>query len=564
MGKRILSVSICFLLVLSLVSGALPRAQAAQLDGHNLALSVDGRDPVTVKAYQSSYGNNLLLSLRDVAAAVTDTAKSFDIAIEPDEESGTRIVIRPGNGYTPVGGENEPITELKVEDSFYASTSYNKLFIDEQEMRLPTYLHGDEEERPKDIFVRLVDLGMYWNLNLVYTGEDEMSLDTSSDYLYDLQRQEEEGYFHYLHSIVLADANTGCILFEHNGDQPTQIASTTKLMTYLLVKEALDAGQISEDTTCTVSEEVYRLANSEDGIYRKNAKYGTLELGAEVTVEDLLKAMLMISANEAALALAELVSGSEEAFVEQMNQRAQELGLTTAVFYNPHGLPSYTQSSTVSKRQNEMSAEDMFRLTQYLLMNHREHLTAITQQIQADVPSFGQTKDGKTAYTKNTNSLLYNLEGCLGFKTGTTNRSGSNLVSGLPVTDVNGDTHDLVVVIFGAEDDAERYEKSAWLFRYAQQYYGSNAFPEAPVINAEVYTVPETTAAPQTLPETVATEMTVPVTQPPAEPAEQVTPLTLILVVIAFLGGAAVTLIVVLIVVKSRSRKGRYGPKYVR
>lgn len=564
MGKRILSVSICFLLVLSLVSGAFPRAQAAQLDGHNLALSVDGRDPVTVKAYQSSYGNNLLLSLRDVAAAVTDTAKSFDIAIEPDEESGTRIVIRPGNGYTPVGGENEPITELKVEDSFYASTSYNKLFINEQEMRLPTYLHGDGEERPKDIFIRLVDLGMYWNLNLVYTGEDEMSLDTSSDYLYDLQLQEEEGYFHYLHSIVLADANTGCILFEHNGDQPTQIASTTKLMTYLLVKEALDAGQISEDTTCTVSEEVYRLANSEDGIYRKNGKYGTLELGAEVTVEDLLKAMLMISANEAALALAELVSGSEEAFVEQMYQRAQELGLTTAVFYNPHGLPSYTQSSTVSKRQNEMSAEDMFRLTQYLLMNHREHLTAITQQILADVPSFGQTKDGKTAYTKNTNSLLYNLEGCLGFKTGTTNRSGSNLVSGLPVTDVNGDTHDLVVVIFGAEDDAERYEKSAWLFRYAQQYYGSNAFPEAPVINAEVYTVPETTAVPQTLPETVATEVTVPVTQPPAEPAEQVTPLTLILVVIAFLGGAAVTLIVVLIVVKSRSRKGRYGPKYVR
>ena len=79
MGKRILSVSICFLLVLSLVSGALPRVQAAQLDGLNLSLTVDGRDPVTVKAYQSSYGNNLLLSLRDVAAAVTDTAKSFDI-----------------------------------------------------------------------------------------------------------------------------------------------------------------------------------------------------------------------------------------------------------------------------------------------------------------------------------------------------------------------------------------------------------------------------------------------------------------------------------------------------
>lgn len=564
MGKRILSVSVSFLLVLSLVCGTLPRAQAAQLDGHNLALSVDGRDPVTVKAYQSSYGNNLLISLRDLAAAITDTAKSFDIAIEPDEESGSRIVIHPGNGYTPVGGENEPITGLGIEDSFYASTGYNKLFIGQREMRLPTYLHSQGEERPKDIFIRLVDLGMYFNLNLVYTGEDAMSLDTTADYQYDLEQQEEEGYFHYLHSIVLADADTGCVLYEHNGDQPTQIASTTKLMTYLLVKEAMDAGQISEDTTCTISEEVYRLANSEDGIYRKNAKYGTLELGAQVTVEDLLKAMLMISANEAALALAELVSGSEEAFVERMNQRAQELGLTSSIFYNPHGLPSYTQSSTVSKRQNEMSAEDMFRLTQYLLTYHRDHLTAITQQIQADVPSFGQTRDGKTAYTKNTNSLLYNLEGCLGFKTGTTNRSGSNLVSGLPVTDVNGSTHDLVVVIFGAEDDAERYEKSAWLFRYAQQYYASNPFPLESVAEETVPTVPETTAAPETVPETAVTEMTIPATQPPAEPAAQVTTFALVLVGVAFLSGVIVTLIVVLIVSKSRKRQGRYGPKYVR
>lgn len=564
MGKRIFSLFFCLCLLLSLA----PRVDAAQLDGVNLAVSIDGGDLVTVKAYQSSYGNNLLISLRDLAAALSGTDKAFDIAIEPDEESGTHIAVRMGSDYIPVGGENEPTDDLEVADSFYASTAYNKLYIDEQEMRLPTYLHTESEERPADIYLRLVDLGMYWNLALAYTGEDALSIDTAADYVYDLMGLEADGYFQDLHAIVLADADTGCILYGSNADQPTQIASTTKLMTYLLVKEALDAGAFAEDSLYTVSEEVYRLANSEDGIYRRSGKYGTLKEGDQVTVEDLLKAMLMISANEAATALAEMVSGSEEAFAQLMNQRAQELGLTSAVFYNPHGLPSYTQDATTTKRQNEMSAGDMFRLVQYLLQHYREHLTAITRQIEADLPSFGQTKDGVTAYTRNTNSLLYNLPDCLGFKTGTTNRSGSNLVAGLPVTDSNGDTHDLVVVIFGAEDDAERYEKSTWLLKYAQQYYAANPFPqEQPVAVTEA--APTETAATvpteETVPTTVATEATLPAVVEPEEPASLVTPVTLALMGVSCFAGMVVTLLVVLLIrAVTKKRRKTYDPRFMR
>ena len=559
MGKRVVSLFLACCLLVSLAGVGMVTVSAAQLDGRNLSVSVDGREAVVVKAFQSSYDNNLLLSLRDLAAVLSGTEKGFSIAIEPDEESGTRLVIRKGQEYTPVGGEGEPTTQLDVGDCIYASTSYNKLYLDDQEMRLPTYLHFSTEEGPAEIYVRMADLGMYFDLNLVYTGQDTLTLDTTAAYHYDLEKQQAEGYFQDLHGVVLGDANTGCVLYAYNGDVSTQIASTTKLMTYLLVKEAIDAGNLTEESIYTVSEDVYRLANSEDGIYRKKGKYGTLALGAQVTVGDLLRAMLIVSANEAATALAEMVSGSEEAFTQLMNQRAQELGLASAVFYNPHGLPDYTKSPTASKRQNEMSAEDMFRLTQYLLNNHREHLTTITRMTKTDLPSFGQTPEGKVAYAKTTNALLYNFPDCLGLKTGTTNRSGANLVSALPVTDGTGDTHDLVVVLFGGEDDIERCEKTAWLFRYARQYYAQTAFPQEQVVEeTTAVTVAPTTEATQ--PATMATEPTV-VQAPEASPEQPGK--VLLMMGISFLTGAVVMLVVVILIRKT-GRRNDDNPKFGR
>ena len=175
MGKRVVSLFLACCLLASLAGVGMVTVSAAQLDGRNLSVSVDGREAVVVKAFQSSYDNNLLLSLRDLAAVLSGTEKGFSIAIEPDEESGTRLVIRKGQAYTPVGGEGEPNTQLDVGDCIYASTSYNKLYLDDQEMRLPTYLHFSTEEGPADIYVRMADLGMYFDLNLVYTGLDTLT-----------------------------------------------------------------------------------------------------------------------------------------------------------------------------------------------------------------------------------------------------------------------------------------------------------------------------------------------------------------------------------------------------
>lgn len=543
MRNRIIALllGLCLLLPLLVVPG-----EAAQLEGMNLQLAVDGRSEVLVKGYQASYDYNLLLSGRDLAMALRDTAKAFSLELWVDEEETRWILLERGGKYTPVGGEHAPVVEREVTKELYGDLAYWKMKLDGEEIKLPVYYHNENQNRP-DVFFRLVDLQLYLDLDLQYAGTDRLTLETRSQPSFRLEEQEEDGYFHYLHSILLGDADTGRILFAHDAGEATQIASTTKLMTYLLVKEALDAGAFTELTLSPVSQAVYDEANSEDGVYRQKGTAGALDLGALVTVEDLMKAMLLRSANEAALALAELVAGSEEAFVEGMNQRAQELGLTSAVFFNPHGLPDFTPEETTSKRQNEMSAEDMFRLTAYLLEHHGTHLTALTSQKLAQLHSFSPCKDGKTAYAKNTNALLYNLPQCIGLKTGTTNRSGANLVSVVPVTDAAGVTHNLVVVIFGAEDDFERYEKSAWLFRYAMERFAGEPFPgpEEPL--------PEPTEPKQT--ETPAPPV-------PAEPPANPTMSSLALVLIAMcLVLAVLTVIVIVFLLRSgrKPSKGRYG-----
>ena len=133
-------------------------------------------------------------------------------------------------------------------------------------------------------------------------------------------------------------------------------------MTYLLVMEAIDAGKISMDDIVVLSKAVEEESYSEDYVIHMHE-------GQKATMTDLLEAMLVPSSNEAALALAEHVAGSEAAFVKMMNARAKKMGLTTAVFYNPHGLPNYTTSAVTSKRQNSMSAMDLFTLASYVVKN---------------------------------------------------------------------------------------------------------------------------------------------------------------------------------------------------
>ncbi len=228
-------------------------------------------------------------------------------------------------------------------------------------------------------------------------------------------------------------------------------------MTCLLAMEAVSAGELSPEDLVTVSEAVQLLSDSSDGVI-------PMEAGQQVTVQDLLTGALLPSSNECALCLAEAVAGSEEAFVERMNGKASELGLSRAVFFNSNGLPVYTEAPVPAKLQNRMSAEDMFRLVSYLLKVYPQ-ITDITSQQSAVLESLGQE-------VRNTNPLLRNMPQVTGLKTGTTNKAGACLVTSLSADDGTME-HELVVIVLGTEDSIERGRVSGLLARYALDVFYS-------------------------------------------------------------------------------------------
>lgn len=195
-------------------------------------------------------------------------------------------------------------------------------------------------------------------------------------------------------SAALLDGTTGECLCEKNGDQRALIASTTKIMTGLLVCEAGDL-----DRTVTVPE----TAAGTEG----SSMY--LRSGETLTRRELLYGMMLHSGNDAALTLAISVSGSEAAFVRQMNRRACALNLTQTHFANPHGLDS---------GENYSTALDLVRLAQAALQN---------EQFRAVVSTKTITCAGRTL--TNHNKLLWRYDGCIGVKTGYTRHAGRILVS---------------------------------------------------------------------------------------------------------------------------------------
>ena len=170
-----------------------------------------------------------------------------------------------------------------------------------------------------------------------------------------------------------------------------------------------------------------------------------------------------------------------------MNEKAKELGLKSAKFYNPHGLPNYTDSQFTGKRQNHMSAEDMYKLCTYLMTNYKDELVAITGQTKQELKSLADDvyltaeendgvevkygdEEGYTPYVTTTYGTLFkNVEGLIGLKTGTTNRSGACIVTAIDTPDASGNMHTIVSVSFGGEDNRQRYESSTVLLNYAKQ-----------------------------------------------------------------------------------------------
>lgn len=234
-------------------------------------------------------------------------------------------------------------------------------------------------------------------------------------------------------SAVLMEASTGKILFEKNSHEQRPCASVTKVMTLLLVFEAIDSGKLSLDDTITTSEHAASMGGSD--IW--------LEPGETMSADDMIKATVVASANDAAVALAEHISGSEDAFVEQMNKRAKELKMNDTVFKNCNGLDGeghITSANDVAIMSRELTKhEKIFDYTSIWLDNLR---------------------DGETQIV-NTNKLLKTYNGITGLKTGTTDDAGCCMSA----TATRGNVS-LVAVVLGCNTGKERFADAAALLDY--------------------------------------------------------------------------------------------------
>ena len=247
-------------------------------------------------------------------------------------------------------------------------------------------------------------------------------------------------------SLILIEAETGTVLYEKNADQSLPPASVTKVMSMLLVMEAVDSGKISLEDTVTVSAYAANMGGSQ--VY--------LEAGETFSVHELLKCVVVSSANDACVALAEYISGSEEAFVSEMNKRARELGMANTNFENTNGLDDTTVNHVTSARDIAiMSAE--------LITKHPKILEYSSIWMDS-------IRNGEFGLT-NTNRLIRFYSGANGLKTGSTSKAGFCISASAKRNGMQ-----LICVVMGASNRDSRNDIAKKLFDFGFAGYAYRRF----------------------------------------------------------------------------------------
>jgi len=239
---------------------------------------------------------------------------------------------------------------------------------------------------------------------------------------------------------ILMDAQTGAVFFEKDADAQIEPASMSKLMTMIMVFEALKAGKLTLDQEFLISEDAWRRGGAPSG---SSTMYAILN--SRVKLSDLIQGVIVQSANDACIAIAEGMAGSEAAFADQMTQRARELGVTNAVFKNATGLPD---------PEHKMSVRELAILAQYIIKTFPEYYKYYSQE------SFTWNKITQN----NRNPLLKDYPGADGMKTGYTKQAGYGLVGS-----VSRDGRRLILVVAGLTSLNERKQEAQkildWGFR---------------------------------------------------------------------------------------------------
>jgi len=256
-------------------------------------------------------------------------------------------------------------------------------------------------------------------------------------------------------SAVLMEKETGTILYEQMPHEKLEPASVTKVMTLLLVMEAVDSGRLMLDDIVTVSAYAAGMGGSQ--VYLKE--------GEQMPVAEMIKCVTVVSGNDCAVALAEHLAGSETAFVTQMNQRAQELGMTDTTFLNCTGLPATGHVT---------SAHDIALMSRELILNHpsiRDYTTVWMDSIRGG--EFGLT---------NTNRLIRFYPGATGLKTGSTDGA---LYCMSATAEREG--MELIAVVMKSPTSPQRFEDAKALLDHGFANYSlKNVYPDAPLAPVDV------------------------------------------------------------------------------
>ncbi len=288
----------------------------------------------------------------------------------------------------------------------------------------------------------IISIFIFFSLIPVVYAEDALNLDSKS--------------------AILVDNSSGKVLYEKNSDEKLPMASMTKIMSMLLIMENIEEGNLNYNDKVIISKNASNMGGSQ--VF--------LQEGEEYKVEDLLKCISVSSANDAVVAMAEKISGSEEAFVEEMNNKAKELGLTNTHFSNPHGLDNENHYSTA--RDMSMMARELLKYEDILRFTsiYEDYLTK---------------PDGSQIWLVNTNRLVRFYDGVDGLKTGYTTDAGYCLTATAKKNDLR-----LISVVMKSTSSDTRSKDTTTLLSYGFNsfkniviYSKDNALGEVRVINGK-------------------------------------------------------------------------------
>lgn len=268
----------------------------------------------------------------------------------------------------------------------------------------------------------------------------------------------------YSKSSILIDQTTNRVMFEKDPDAKRPLASLSKMMTFLIALEAIENKEVSKNDIITIDKDMAKV---------KGSSYH-LKVGEKVPLYELMKGLMIVSGNDASIAIAKHISKDVNTFVQRMNDKAKELGMTNTTFVNPNGLPIYDlQNPKALPKENISTARDIAKLGKYMFDNYEKEVVAITDMQTYSYPERNFQKN-------NTNALLGIIPAVDGIKTGYTGNAGYCLAFSM-VVDKDKDNeirHRMIGVVLGANHKEKRLSASLSILRYGKDNFSTKKVME--------------------------------------------------------------------------------------